>query len=71
MMPVAAAQKIQQYAQAGVPIVVVGEVPSRAEGFAESDDEVVRIFAEMEAAEQITHVSSESELSAALRTRCV
>lgn len=68
MMPVAAAQKIQQYAQAGVPIVVVGEVPSRAEGFAESDDEVVRIFAEMEAAEQITHVSSESEFSAALRT---
>ena len=67
MMPVDAALKIEEYAKAGVPIIVVGEAPSRTESLTESDDEVVAIFARMTEAGQITYVDSEADIAAALR----
>ena len=67
MMPVDAALRIEEYAEAGIPIIVVGEAPSRVESLAESDDEVVAIFARMTEAGQITYVESEAGIAAALR----
>lgn len=67
MIPIDAALKIEEYAKAGVPVIIVGEAPSRAESLTESDDEVAAVFARMTEAGQITYVDSEADIAAALR----
>ncbi|MCI8497678.1 MAG: hypothetical protein HFE85_05455 [Clostridiales bacterium] len=67
MMPVDAALKIEEYAKAGIPIIIVGEAPSRTESLMESDDEVTAAFARMTEAGQIIYVDSEADVAAALR----
>lgn len=67
MMPLDAALKIEEYAKAGVPIIIVGEAPSRAESMTEADSDVAAVFTRMTQAGQITYVDSEADIAGVLR----
>jgi alpha-L-rhamnosidase len=59
---------VSRIEQAGIPVVVLGELPSRARGWADHErrDEAVRLLV-AELASNVTHIDSSSEFGTALK----
>ncbi|MCD8021604.1 MAG: hypothetical protein LUF30_00980, partial [Lachnospiraceae bacterium] len=66
-IPIDAAEKFLEYAQAGVPIVVVGDYTEfHAAGLGETDEELQNLFGEIEALGMLYAASDETGVTAAL-----
>ncbi|TYL46229.1 hypothetical protein FXB39_13785 [Nocardioides sp. BGMRC 2183] len=68
-MPLATAQKIVRYVEAGVPLVVVGPAPTRSNGKDTSDDKAVRAtFRKLQRYGHVRYVRSEGDVRRALQS---
>lgn len=66
-MPTSAARAILNFAKAGVPVVVQGEVPAKTEGLHDSDEELKELWREIAATGNMKQVAAKEEIPAALR----
>ena len=62
-----AANQLLEYAKAGLPIVFVGELPSTAKFFTESDGQITKIVEQIISFENVYQVTTERDLPALLQ----
>ncbi len=62
-----AANQLLEYAKAGLPIVFVGELPSTAKFFTESDEDITKIVEQIISFENVYQVTTERDLPALLQ----
>ena len=63
------AQKILDYAKAGLSIVLIGTTPTQDDSFGVNDDTAVAaIFAELKTLDNVTSIVDESSLPTALKS---
>lgn len=62
------AQKLIEYADAGLPIIIAKQIPSKTKGFGQKDrdSEVAALMTELLAKDNVSFVSEDSELTAAV-----
>ena len=66
-MPLDSAQRILRYAEAGLPVVIVGDVPVRTPGRG-NDAALASVFSKLEQADNVRSVRSLAEAASALRS---
>jgi hypothetical protein len=67
-MSLASAERLDELAASGLPVIVVGATPTRVTGYAPADDAKLQaVFARLLERDTVTHVATEAELPGALR----